>query len=207
VETNLLAAFQVVSRDRFWESHMARVSFRHVSPAYVERLRMAFDCELAFNAERDALTFPSGWLDTPNPAFDPVVWQKALNYCALEDLDASREGLGYQVRTKVALSLERHSAVPLVDELAAEFGMSERTFLRRLKQDGLTYRSIFDDYLRRRSRELLADPASNIANVAERLGFSDPSSFNRSFRRWTGISPAAYRKSMAGHPRSLTPQP
>ena len=107
----------------------------------------------------------------------------------------------------MALSLERHSAVPLVDELAAEFGMSERTFLRRLKQDGLTYRSIFDDYLRRRSRELLADPASNIANVAERLGFSDPSSFNRSFRRWTGISPAAYRKAMAGHPRSLTPQP
>ena len=75
-------------------------------------------------------------------------------------------------------------------------GMSERTFVRRLKSLGLTYRTIFDFYLQNRARELLADPDASIAGVADRLGFADTSSFHRSFRRWNGVSPAVYRKSI-----------
>jgi AraC-like DNA-binding protein len=197
VETNLISAFQVVSRNRFWESETAKVTFQHNSAHYCERLRALFGCQIAFDAEADELIFPASWLDTPNPAFDPVIWQTALNRCALEDLDASREGLGYQVWTKVALNVEQQASVPLAEELAAELGMSERTFVRRLKSVGLTYRTIFEYYLRGRSRELLADPDASIADVAERLGFSDSSSFHRSFRRWNGVSPAVYRKAVA----------
>ncbi|RZI79505.1 MAG: helix-turn-helix domain-containing protein, partial [Microbacterium sp.] len=32
-----------------------------------------------------------------------------------------------------------------------------------------------------------------VAQLAERLGFSEPSAFHRAFRRWTGSSPGAYR--------------
>ena len=40
---------------------------------------------------------------------------------------------------------------------------------------------------------LLRDQRLSAVTVAERLGFSDPSAFHRSFRRWTGRSPGQFR--------------
>jgi AraC-like DNA-binding protein len=39
----------------------------------------------------------------------------------------------------------------------------------------------------------VGDEGLELADVAFRLGFSDVSSFSRSFRRWTGVSPGRYR--------------
>ena len=30
--------------------------------------------------------------------------------------------------------------------------------------------------------------------IAERLGFSEPSTFHRAFKKWTGVSPGEYRR-------------
>src|SRR5690606_5707403 len=35
----------------------------------------------------------------------------------------------------------------------------------------------------------MTDPASSLTRIAYELGFQDPSSFTRAFRRWTGFSP------------------
>jgi AraC-like DNA-binding protein len=39
----------------------------------------------------------------------------------------------------------------------------------------------------------LADPKLAIFEVAFLLGYSEPSPFNRAFRRWTGQSPSEFR--------------
>jgi AraC-like DNA-binding protein len=31
-------------------------------------------------------------------------------------------------------------------------------------------------------------------DIAERLGFSEPSTFHRAFKKWTGVSPGEYRR-------------
>jgi AraC-like DNA-binding protein len=41
----------------------------------------------------------------------------------------------------------------------------------------------------------------SLSEVAFLLGFSDQTSFNRAFRRWTGISPGVWRNSATQHPR------
>ncbi len=33
----------------------------------------------------------------------------------------------------------------------------------------------------------------SIHEIAEKLGFSEPSTFHRAFKKWTGITPGAYR--------------
>ncbi|WP_414923347.1 helix-turn-helix domain-containing protein, partial [Pseudomonas sp. IT-P294] len=33
----------------------------------------------------------------------------------------------------------------------------------------------------------------SVTAVAEQLGFSEPSAFQRAFKKWTGVTPGAYR--------------
>jgi AraC-like DNA-binding protein len=43
---------------------------------------------------------------------------------------------------------------------------------------------------------LLEDPDAKILDIAFQLGYSDPAHFTRAFRKWTSISPNAYRELM-----------
>jgi AraC-like DNA-binding protein len=42
--------------------------------------------------------------------------------------------------------------------------------------------------------ELLRNGQSTISEIADRLGFADPSQFTRAVRRWTGVAPSEVRK-------------
>ena len=48
------------------------------------------------------------------------------------------------------------------------------------------------------ANQLLSDPELNLVDVALSFGYSSDSAFRRAFRRWTGQSPAEYRRSLAG---------
>ena len=43
------------------------------------------------------------------------------------------------------------------------------------------------------ARLYLEQPDIAVAEVAYLLGFADPSTFNRAFKRWTGETPARFR--------------
>jgi transcriptional regulator GlxA family with amidase domain len=81
-------------------------------------------------------------------------------------------------------------------ELAREAAMSECTFLRKFRE--ATGFSPTDYLLRsriRRAEELLARRKLSITEVAARCGFEDSNYFSRQFRRVTGVSPRAHRRS------------
>jgi AraC-like DNA-binding protein len=44
------------------------------------------------------------------------------------------------------------------------------------------------------AQPLLRDGRLAVAEVAYLLGYEDPSSFQRAFRRWTGMSPRTFRR-------------
>lgn len=54
-------------------------------------------------------------------------------------------------------------------------------------------RAILTAVRRERARELLADPALDIDEVAFLLGFEDQNSFFRAFRLWEGETPSSWR--------------
>ena len=47
----------------------------------------------------------------------------------------------------------------------------------------------------RRADRLLATTEKTVAEIAYEVGFSSPSYFRRVFRKYTGMTPSAYRKS------------
>jgi DNA-binding response OmpR family regulator len=81
-----------------------------------------------------------------------------------------------------------------VARLADEFTMSESTLLRQLKRlTGLTPNRYLQDARLNQARILLENQTfSSIVKVASEVGYSDPRSFSRSFKKRFGKSPSEH---------------
>ncbi len=64
-----------------------------------------------------------------------------------------------------------------------------------LKPRGTTLAHLIDDWRKAQACQKLEQSDLNIAAVGTSVGYPDPTSFSRAFRRWTKMSPRAYRKS------------
>ena len=83
-----------------------------------------------------------------------------------------------------------------LESLAAEAGISSRTFRRQFKQRmGLSPRAYLLSQRINRAKQLLTDTTQPIKQIASALGYSDVYFFTRQFKEQTGLPPALYRRS------------
>jgi len=83
-----------------------------------------------------------------------------------------------------------------IESLAALVGTSRRTLQRHLLSRGQTYAEMLDSVRLDMARRLLAESSRKVIDVAYEVGYTDPSHFARAFRRWTGVPPSAYRRTV-----------
>lgn len=96
---------------------------------------------------------------------------------------------------QVKRRLDQHlDAAYDLERLAAELHVSSRTLLRRF---GATAGATPLEYLQaarvRRAGQLLETTGRTVARIAGEVGYRDPASFSRLFRRHTGKAPGEYR--------------
>jgi AraC-like DNA-binding protein len=148
---------------------------------------------LRFGQPVTQLVFDASALDLPLTMADPVSRQIAYS-----ELERSLEELGSEqdILTRARkLAARANGGFRSLDEVADALHLSTRTLKRRLAAQGATYSELLEEQRRERAIMLLRSPGLSLDEVADRLGYSDPSNFRRAFRRWTGLSPAAYRRS------------
>lgn len=145
------------------------------------------DARLRFDRPVHRLVFPAAELELPLVTADAAA--KRLAAAQLERELASLEEGALVGRVRAALS-ERS---PAIEELARSLKMSPRTLKRRLAELGTTYSELRDDQRRQRALLLLDDRSLSISEIAVRLGYTELPNFTRAFKKWTGITPAAYR--------------
>jgi len=75
-------------------------------------------------------------------------------------------------------------------------GMSERTLQRRLASEGSTFNGLLEEARRTIAISYLADRKLAAYEVSFLLGYAEPSTFFRAFKRWTGKTPQEYRASL-----------
>jgi len=90
--------------------------------------------------------------------------------------------------------LALYDGYPRIDWVAAKLGMNRRSLQRQLARRGKTFRHLIDDRLHLRAQMMLQVRSVTITEVAVQLGYCDLAHFTRAFRRWTGVSPSAYRR-------------
>ena len=97
--------------------------------------------------------------------------------------------------------------VPSIGELAEHLCISARTLQRRLKQQEYSYSRLTDEVRHTEALRLLATSAKRLTDVAQDLGFSEASSFQRAFTRWQGCSPSQYRSQLRVEPSHQSCEP
>lgn len=81
-----------------------------------------------------------------------------------------------------------------LSELAQQLNISEATIQRRLKNEGISYQQLKNDIRRDLAIDLLCKSSHTLQEISEQLHFQEPSAFHRAFKKWTGVSPGAYRE-------------
>ncbi len=152
---------------------------------------------VGFDAQENRLMFPSELLHEPLPGADPVNHARLLALCEKFATDA-----GYEttlVSCVVSFLEEGQNLGAPLSEAAAALGYSERGLRRKLQQSGASYRTLIEQVRESRAREMLAKTSRPINVIAQELGYDTPSNFARSFKRWTGSTPKAYREGRKAH--------
>ena len=148
-----------------------------------------FRCEIEFGAAVDEVNFVRRTRNLPVLNADPYLNRLLITFC--------EEALTRQSRTRGSFRTRVENAiVPLlphgnaqVEVLARQLGVSERTFARRLKSEGLTFSDLLVNLrLDLANRYLIED--LSISEVAWLLGYQEVSAFSRAFKRWTGKAPS-----------------
>jgi AraC-like DNA-binding protein len=82
--------------------------------------------------------------------------------------------------------------------VARALELSRRSLRRRLEAEGSSYRMIVKEALAIVAKQYLRERRLTIQETAYEMGFADPTTFHRAFKRWTGTTPSAYREASLG---------
>ncbi|WP_410616299.1 AraC family transcriptional regulator [Amycolatopsis sp. lyj-109] len=186
-----LAAIFAVMRDLLPEIALDELTFRHET-ATPEEYRAAFGVLPRFGADACRATLDPALLSRPLPqANDQTVALCAAQCETLVARRRQRSGIAQLVRER----LVRLGGVDAgMDEIARQLTLSTRTLRRRLTEAGTSYRALVDEVRQALAEELLDTGVLSVEDVAYRLGYAEASSFIHAFKRWTGMTPAAFAR-------------
>ena len=162
-------------------------------PAFIAGIRHFFPCPVLFDQPVNAVTFSARHLEA-ELIRDESQLREFLTlapYHIVIEPQPSTSSVTYRIRA--ILGDDFREEMPSFEALTGLLNMSARTLRRRLEREGTSYQRIKDNARRDVAISLLSHQGMTVSQVAEQVGFSDPSAFHRSFKKWTGQSPGSYR--------------
>ncbi len=168
-----------------------KVSFTHKEPENKEAHARFFKSKLVFGATGNEMVFERNLLEKKvnlsNPDLLPLLELNAES--KLEKLNETRS---WSEKVSIAIHRKMASGPLSIDQIADDLVVSRRTLQNRLKEEGVTFRSIYENKRKEKAMALLKNRGIAIIDAAFLLGFSEQSAFNHAFKKWTKMSPGEY---------------
>lgn len=101
---------------------------------------------------------------------------------------------GVSARVVNALHLRVGHTDLSIERVASDLNLTKRTLQRRLQDQNTNFAQLRDDLRFHYAIKYLIDDQLSVDRVSRALDFSDRTSFTNAFKRWTGLSPSAFRK-------------
>jgi len=154
-----------------------------------------FRCEVSAEHTFNKIKI-SNRLMTATPTLRNPVLASSLIASCIEKSHFGTEKISESVK---ALMYQREQWTLSKKSVALLLNMSERTFSRVLIKEGLTWRQLITNIKHQLAMSWLKNSELSILDIAKKVGFSDASAFNKSFKKIEGMSPSEYRRTSKFH--------
>ena len=175
---------------------------------FVDLQRVNFDCPafgdanayseafygpVYFNAGWCGIEFHERYLDAPIVQSEKSLDRMLASFPAeLMEVDHLRSSMTARVRGIIGNDVAIE--MPTLEVIAERLFTTSATLHRRLQEEGTSYQQLKDHCRRDAAILMLRDNTLTGTRLAEYLGFSDPSTFYRAFKKWTGMTPSEFKK-------------
>jgi AraC-like DNA-binding protein len=171
---------------------LEQATFSYARPGHGAEYDLLFPCPLVFKARSSSLLFHGRYLEMPLLQ-DERTLKHFLERSPADLL--SRPDDGHSLTSQLRRLLSRDTARwPDLDTVAAHLHISSQTLRRHLREEGTSFQELKDQLRRDIAIYHLGRADLSLQQIAEQLGFSEPSAFHRAFKKWTGVTPGAYRE-------------
>jgi AraC-like DNA-binding protein len=176
---------------------LKRVDFTGDPPRQPEKYEALFHCPVYYNQPNDLLYFDSACLAWPVVHTEHSLREflrTAPYQMLIMDSHPDSNNLSAQVRAMIGHDFSE--GFPSFEMISSALNMSAPTLRRRLKREGTTFQQLKDNARCEAAKLCLNRHELSINEVAMLMGFTDPSAFHRSFKKWTGETPGQFRSGL-----------
>jgi AraC-like DNA-binding protein len=169
------------------------ISLPSPKPRDMSAYRDVFRCPVLFDHPSAAIICSASQMRLPIAASDPTLsdYLDQLADIAMHKLGEPEQDFVDKIRR--VLWSELAGGRPNLWRTASELEISPRTLQRRLRESGTSYTAVLEELRREIAGDLLANENLGVSDIAFLLGYSEPSAFQRAFRRWHSLSPRQFR--------------
>lgn len=172
------------------------IRFAYPEPAdTTEHERVFAPARLVFGAAQTAMVLDAALLDTPVLNANPGLFTLFEKHADALLARLQTPTLSSRVRAEMVQLMKGEE--PTLPTIADRLNMGVRTLQLHLRDENTTYQYLLDDVRKTLAKQHLREPYLSTTDIAYLLGFAEPSVFFRSFKKWTGQTPGAYRSLVA----------
>lgn len=185
-ELSLVGIYRII--DKYCPGpKVLRVLFDYPQPSYVQAYTAIFGERQEFGHPHAGIILDRALLDTPSRHRDHLLFEAAQALAEQRSAEVASD-LTFASRVFNVLTRSQAPQHMSMNEVAHELGMSARSLQRRLSDEGTSFTAETHRASGVVARQLMLRGCS-IKEAAGIMGFVDPSSFSRAFKRWTGVAP------------------
>lgn len=174
---------------------IASTCFGYPAPGHAREYRAMFLGELVYDRALSGFSLHPRYLQLP-VIRNTMELQGFLRACPGVILHRPVQDNSLQTRIRVLLQRYDLDQMPGLTEISRLLLIAPRTLRRRLQEEGTTIRQIKEGLRRDFALKLLTSEHLSVQEVAEQSGFAEAAAFCRAFKRWTGQSPAHWRRTV-----------
>jgi AraC-like DNA-binding protein len=168
------------------------MTFTHARNSGLKEIHRILRCPIKFVQATDSWVLPNRFMELPVISKDSRLLQ-ILKARGDDLLSERRSAVGLRSLAEDKLLSLLSAGRVQAERVANQLGMSERSFRRRLADEGTTFGEVLDRLRYRLAVRYLEDEHVSLKQIAWLLGYSELGAFSHAFKRWTGTSPRQAR--------------